>query len=220
MVTPVTLTFISGYRRPWMSLKQAGKLFSYCKCNKSTITLTCASVFELHPNKKTAQDPGFGTRARSRLPERTWQKLPNPKVSPGRKNAEGGFVEMDSLDVSSNKRKTHNGIQTHAENVHLSQSRGNRSEPTSVCARPGPVAMATVCWRLLLLLPLVCCVPSSSRAPSRLCRRCCDVQDSPASSAQYQIPEVRTVINMTILKGSQNRSRPLLTSARPVLSYS
>lgn len=80
------------------------------------------------------------------------------------------------------------------------------SEPTSVCGRAGLVAMVTVCLRLLALLPLVCCVPSSSRPPARICRRCCDFQDSPAPSAQHQLPEVRTVINMTILKGRQNHN--------------
>ncbi len=63
--------------------------------------------------------------------------------------------------------------------------------------------MSAVCLRLLLLLPLVCCVPSPSRPPSRLCRRCCDHTEPPATTAQYQIPEVRTVINMTILKGTR-----------------
>lgn len=63
-------------------------------------------------------------------------------------------------------------------------------------------AMLAVCARLLLLLPLVCCVPSPSRPPSRLCRRCCDHSEPPAATAQYQMPEVRTVINMTILKGT------------------
>lgn len=65
-------------------------------------------------------------------------------------------------------------------------------------------AMSAVCLRLLLLLPLVCCVPSPSRPPSRLCKRCCDHMEPPAATAQYQIPEVRTVINMTILKGSRD----------------
>lgn len=91
-----------------------------------------------------------------------------------------------------------------------SQNRNIQLEPTSVCANPGPVAMLNACLRLLVLLPLVCCVPSSSRPPSRICRRCCDFQDSPAPSAQYQTPEVRTVINMTILKGSQSRPCSLL----------
>lgn len=62
-------------------------------------------------------------------------------------------------------------------------------------------AMLPACLRLLLLLPLVRCIPSPSRPPSRLCRRCCDHQESPAATAQYQMPEVRAVINMTILKG-------------------
>ncbi|KAK2817405.1 hypothetical protein Q5P01_025596 [Channa striata] len=63
--------------------------------------------------------------------------------------------------------------------------------------------MALVYMRLLLLLPLVCCVPSPSRSPPRTCRRCCDHQEPPADTAQYQMPEVRTVINMTILKGDK-----------------
>ncbi|XP_034388814.1 complement C1q tumor necrosis factor-related protein 1 [Cyclopterus lumpus] len=63
--------------------------------------------------------------------------------------------------------------------------------------------MTTLCLRLLWLLPLACCVPSPSRPPSRLCRRCCDHQDPPANPAQYQMPEVRTVINMTILQGDK-----------------
>lgn len=62
--------------------------------------------------------------------------------------------------------------------------------------------MLVVCLRLLVLLPMVCCVPSPSRPPSRICRRCCDHSEPSAATAQYQMPEVRTVINMTILKGS------------------
>lgn len=64
-------------------------------------------------------------------------------------------------------------------------------------------AMLTACLRLLLFLPLVCCIPSSTRPSSRQCRRCCDQLDPPAASAHYQMPEVRTVINMTILKGTR-----------------
>lgn len=42
----------------------------------------------------------------------------------------------------------------------------------SVSVHPQEVtAMLAACLRLLLLLPLVCCVPSPSRPPSRLCRR-------------------------------------------------
>uniref|UniRef100_A0A667WQ69 Secreted protein n=1 Tax=Myripristis murdjan TaxID=586833 RepID=A0A667WQ69_9TELE len=63
--------------------------------------------------------------------------------------------------------------------------------------------MLGVCLRLALLLPLACCVPSSSKPPPRMCRRCCDHLEPPAASTQYQMPEVRTVINMTILKGKR-----------------
>uniref|UniRef100_A0AAY5K062 Beta-1,4-mannosyl-glycoprotein 4-beta-N-acetylglucosaminyltransferase n=1 Tax=Esox lucius TaxID=8010 RepID=A0AAY5K062_ESOLU len=62
---------------------------------------------------------------------------------------------------------------------------------------------------VLLLLPLASLSPS----PSRVCRRCCDHLQPPESSAShpahtvaatpYQIPEVRTYINMTILKGEK-----------------
>ncbi|KAM6972238.1 complement C1q tumor necrosis factor-related protein 1 [Aplochiton taeniatus] len=63
---------------------------------------------------------------------------------------------------------------------------------------------------LLLLLPLSCCVPPPSRPP-RVCRRCCDHLDppeNPSSSARSAAtaphpPEVRTFINMTILKGDK-----------------
>ncbi|CAL8329791.1 unnamed protein product [Merluccius merluccius] len=67
----------------------------------------------------------------------------------------------------------------------------------------------------LLLLPLVACVASPSRPPSRLCKRCCDhleppaagsahFQPPPASPAPYQpTTEVHTIINMTILKGDK-----------------
>uniref|UniRef100_A0A3B5MCA6 C1q and TNF related 6b n=1 Tax=Xiphophorus couchianus TaxID=32473 RepID=A0A3B5MCA6_9TELE len=57
----------------------------------------------------------------------------------------------------------------------------------------------------LFLLALVCCVSSSPRSPSRLCRRCCDQLDPPATTAHYQMPDVRTVINMTILKDKGDR---------------
>lgn len=65
---------------------------------------------------------------------------------------------------------------------------------------------------LLLLLPLVLGVPSPSRPPTRYCRRCCDHMgppDNPASprssaaASLHQAPEVRTFINMTILKGDK-----------------
>ncbi|KAK3556734.1 hypothetical protein QTP70_015084 [Hemibagrus guttatus] len=57
---------------------------------------------------------------------------------------------------------------------------------------------------VLLLLPLVASVPSPSRSPPKYCRRCCDHLDPPLSNSPrpvaYQTPEVRTFINMTILK--------------------
>ncbi|KAG5278804.1 hypothetical protein AALO_G00102940 [Alosa alosa] len=66
---------------------------------------------------------------------------------------------------------------------------------------------------VLLLLPLVVvvavAVPSPSRPPVRYCRRCCDHLDppdspsSPRSAGLHQAPEVRTFINMTILKGDK-----------------
>ncbi|XP_068573577.1 complement C1q tumor necrosis factor-related protein 1 [Cebidichthys violaceus] len=77
--------------------------------------------------------------------------------------------------------------------------------------------MLPVCLRLLLLLPLACCVPSPSRPPSRLCRRCCDHPETPAATAQYQIPEVRTVINMTILKGDKGDRGDKGTPGKPGL---
>ncbi|XP_061882487.1 complement C1q tumor necrosis factor-related protein 1 [Entelurus aequoreus] len=59
------------------------------------------------------------------------------------------------------------------------------------------------CLRLLLLLPLACCLPSPSRPPSRYCRRCCDHTEPQAGPAHYRVPEVHTVVNMTILKGDK-----------------
>ncbi|XP_060774109.1 complement C1q tumor necrosis factor-related protein 1 [Neoarius graeffei] len=60
---------------------------------------------------------------------------------------------------------------------------------------------------VLLLLPLVASVPSPSRSPPKYCRRCCDQLDPPHSNSPrpvaYQTPEVRTFINMTILKGDK-----------------
>ncbi|XP_026159994.1 complement C1q tumor necrosis factor-related protein 6 [Mastacembelus armatus] len=78
-------------------------------------------------------------------------------------------------------------------------------------------AMLVVCMRLLLLLPLVCCVPSLSKPPSRLCKRCCDNTDQQAAVAQYQMPEVRTVINMTILKGDKGDKGDKGTPGKPGL---
>ncbi|XP_036401748.1 complement C1q tumor necrosis factor-related protein 1-like [Megalops cyprinoides] len=61
---------------------------------------------------------------------------------------------------------------------------------------------------VVLLLSLVASVPSPSKAPHRLCRRCCDHLEPPEGSTArtatpYQVPEVRTYINMTILKGDK-----------------
>ncbi|XP_041641497.1 complement C1q tumor necrosis factor-related protein 1 [Cheilinus undulatus] len=78
-------------------------------------------------------------------------------------------------------------------------------------------AMLSVCLRLLLLLPLVSSVPSPSRPPSRICRRCCDYHEPPAASTQYQMPEVRTVINMTILKGDKGDRGDKGTPGKPGL---
>ncbi|XP_037830850.1 complement C1q tumor necrosis factor-related protein 1 isoform X1 [Kryptolebias marmoratus] len=78
-------------------------------------------------------------------------------------------------------------------------------------------AMLTTCLRLLLVLPLVCCVPSSSRSSSRQCRRCCDQLDPPAATAHYQMPEVKTVINMTILKGDKGDKGDKGTPGKPGL---
>ncbi|XP_040025417.1 complement C1q tumor necrosis factor-related protein 6 isoform X2 [Gasterosteus aculeatus] len=76
-------------------------------------------------------------------------------------------------------------------------------------------AMLAVCLRLLWLLPLACCVPSPSRPPSRLCRRCCDHTEPPAATGQRQIPEVRAVINMTILKGDKGDRGDRGTPGKP-----
>lgn len=61
---------------------------------------------------------------------------------------------------------------------------------------------------LLLLLPPEGSGSSPSRPTPKYCRRCCDHLDlplSPASShsAANQMPEIRTIINMTILKGDK-----------------
>ncbi|KAI1886681.1 hypothetical protein AGOR_G00198300 [Albula goreensis] len=60
---------------------------------------------------------------------------------------------------------------------------------------------------LVLLLPLVGSVTPSSRT-HRFCRRCCDHLEPPEGSTTrtalpQQMPEVRTFINMTILKGDK-----------------
>ncbi|XP_010901442.1 complement C1q tumor necrosis factor-related protein 1 [Esox lucius] len=63
---------------------------------------------------------------------------------------------------------------------------------------------------ILLLLPVVIPVPPPGGASPTLCRRCCDhLEGSPApqtgehTGGQNQMPEVRTYINMTILKGDK-----------------
>ncbi|KTF94386.1 hypothetical protein cypCar_00041333 [Cyprinus carpio] len=56
----------------------------------------------------------------------------------------------------------------------------------------------------LLLLASVASVPPPSRPTPRYCRRCCDHLDPPLSpapqAAANHMPEIRTIINMTILK--------------------
>uniref|UniRef100_A0A4W5MGW7 C1q and TNF related 6a n=1 Tax=Hucho hucho TaxID=62062 RepID=A0A4W5MGW7_9TELE len=66
---------------------------------------------------------------------------------------------------------------------------------------------------VLLFLPLVIPVPPPRGAPPAPCRRCCDdleLQEGPPApqtgdqkSGLNQMPEVRTYINMTILKGDK-----------------
>ncbi|KAJ8406709.1 hypothetical protein AAFF_G00296250, partial [Aldrovandia affinis] len=61
---------------------------------------------------------------------------------------------------------------------------------------------------LVLLFPLVVSVTPPSKAPHRVCRRCCDHLEPPESSTTraappQQMPEVRAFINMTILKGDK-----------------
>ncbi|XP_031419936.1 complement C1q tumor necrosis factor-related protein 1 [Clupea harengus] len=69
--------------------------------------------------------------------------------------------------------------------------------------------MSGLLLHVLLLVPLVATVPPPSRPPVRYCRRCCDHLDppenpsSPRSAGLQQTPEVRTFINMTILKGDK-----------------
>ncbi|KAF6720161.1 Complement C1q tumor necrosis factor-related protein 1 [Oryzias melastigma] len=74
--------------------------------------------------------------------------------------------------------------------------------------------MSAACFRLLLLLPLACSIPSLSRPPTRMCRRCCDNME-PSATANYQIPEVKTVINMTILKGDKGDKGDKGTPGKP-----
>ncbi|KAK2857531.1 hypothetical protein Q7C36_005450 [Tachysurus vachellii] len=72
---------------------------------------------------------------------------------------------------------------------------------------------------VLLLLPLVASVPSPSRSPPKYCRRCCDHLDPPVSNSPqpvaYQTPEVRTFINMTILKGDKGDRGERGTPGKP-----
>uniref|UniRef100_A0A3P8UMY4 C1q and TNF related 6b n=2 Tax=Cynoglossus semilaevis TaxID=244447 RepID=A0A3P8UMY4_CYNSE len=77
--------------------------------------------------------------------------------------------------------------------------------------------MLLVCARLLLLLPLVCCVASPSRSPTRHCRRCCDQLEPSAVTGSQQMPEIRTVINMTILKGDKGEKGDRGTPGKPGL---
>ncbi|XP_039512545.1 complement C1q tumor necrosis factor-related protein 1 [Pimephales promelas] len=56
---------------------------------------------------------------------------------------------------------------------------------------------------VFLLLPLVASVPPPSRPTPRYCRRCCDHLDPPLIPTANQTPEIRTIINMTILKGEK-----------------
>lgn len=66
---------------------------------------------------------------------------------------------------------------------------------------------------LLLLLPHVASVPSPSRPTPKYCRRCCDHLDPPLNPAPHpaanQTPEIRTIINMTILKGKTEPDTPI-----------
>ncbi|XP_061081009.1 complement C1q tumor necrosis factor-related protein 1-like [Conger conger] len=57
---------------------------------------------------------------------------------------------------------------------------------------------------LLLLLPLATSVPPPFGAPPRACHRCCDHLDPlEGAPARNQMPEIRPIINMTILKGEK-----------------
>ncbi|XP_023652590.1 complement C1q tumor necrosis factor-related protein 1-like isoform X1 [Paramormyrops kingsleyae] len=72
--------------------------------------------------------------------------------------------------------------------------------PTRICIS------VTMFGHFLLLFPLVASVPPPSGAPLRQCHRCCDhlesAGDAPPTGLN-QMPEVRTYINMTILKGDK-----------------
>ncbi|XP_028842797.1 complement C1q tumor necrosis factor-related protein 1 isoform X2 [Denticeps clupeoides] len=54
----------------------------------------------------------------------------------------------------------------------------------------------------LLILPFVTSVPHHSSPPTETCRRCCDSL-GPAERPPGHTPEIRTIINMTILKGDK-----------------
>nr|XP_057928138.1 complement C1q tumor necrosis factor-related protein 1 isoform X2 [Doryrhamphus excisus] len=82
---------------------------------------------------------------------------------------------------------------------------------------PSPSVAMAACLRLLLLLPLACSLPSPSRPPTRFCRRCCDHMEPQAGPAHYHMPEVRTIVNMTILKGDKGDRGDKGTSGKPGL---
>lgn len=67
--------------------------------------------------------------------------------------------------------------------------------------------MSAVFLSALLLLPTVAFGSASLRPPPRHCRRCCDQLDPPLNPASHpaanHTPEIRTFINMTILKGEK-----------------
>lgn len=67
--------------------------------------------------------------------------------------------------------------------------------------------MSAVLLSALLLLPIITCVSAPSRPPPKYCRRCCDHLDPPLNPASppaaNHTPEIRTFINMTILKGEK-----------------
>uniref|UniRef100_A0A3Q2XUK3 C1q and TNF related 6b n=1 Tax=Hippocampus comes TaxID=109280 RepID=A0A3Q2XUK3_HIPCM len=66
-------------------------------------------------------------------------------------------------------------------------------------------------------MPPARCLPSPPRPPSRYCRRCCDHLDSQAlgSAPYYRPAEVRTVVNMTILKGDKGDRGDKGTHGKP-----
>ncbi|KAL4658102.1 complement C1q tumor necrosis factor-related protein 1-like [Arapaima gigas] len=79
--------------------------------------------------------------------------------------------------------------------------------PSGRQPRSSPAGAAMV-GLFLFLLPLAASVPPPSGASTRLCHRCCDHVDSAGGTPSQttipnQMPEVRTYINMTILKGDK-----------------